>query len=117
MLDDEIIINDCEKWIFFGDTMLKGKKNDRVFHTACQTYLIKYYYSIQVNKNKTPIPVNITWTDDFLIHYRCRQNFFHVATSSPHHPHKPILKHKFAQKLRFKGSWDATGNIIKQQIL
>ena len=25
-LGDETIINDCEKWIFFGDTMLKGKR-------------------------------------------------------------------------------------------
>ena len=31
--------------------------------------------------------------------------------------HKPIIIHKFAQKYRFKGSWDATGKVVKQKIL
>ena len=117
VLDDETIINDCEKWIFFGDTMSKGKKNDHVFHNACQTYLIRYYDTIRINANKAPIPVNITWTDNCPTQYRCRQNFYHISTASSNHPHKPIQTHKLAQKYRFKGSWDATGKVVKQQIL
>jgi hypothetical protein len=39
----ETIINDCDKWLFFGDTMSRGKKNDHVFHNSCLSYLIKFY--------------------------------------------------------------------------
>jgi len=28
---DETIICDCDKWLFFGDTISKGKKNDHIF--------------------------------------------------------------------------------------
>ena len=44
---DETIVNECNKWIFFGDTYSRGKKNDRVFHNACLTYLIKNYDAIR----------------------------------------------------------------------
>ena len=90
VLDDETMINDCEKWILFGDTMSKGKKNNHVFHNACQIYLIKYYDSIRVNNSKTPIPLNITWTDNCLTQYRCRQKFFHVATALSKHTNQHI---------------------------
>ena len=116
-VDDETIINDCEKWIFFGDTLSKGKKNDHVFHNACQTYIIKYYDKIRIDSGLPAIPFNITWTDSCPIQYRCRQNFLNTVSAASHHTHKPIITHKFTQKYRFKGSWDATGKIVKQQIL
>ena len=78
--------------------MLKGKMNDHIFHNACQTYLIKYYDSIRFNNSKTPIPLNIIWTNNFLAQYCYCQNFFHDATASSKHPHKPINNHKFGQK-------------------
>ena len=40
---DEMITNECNKWIVFGDNIAKGKKNDNVFHDAYITHLISYY--------------------------------------------------------------------------
>ena len=40
---DETIINDCDKWIVFGDTLSKGKKNENVFHNVCLSHLINFY--------------------------------------------------------------------------
>ena len=40
---DQVIISDCDKWIFLGDTMSKGKKNDHVYHNACLHHVIKFY--------------------------------------------------------------------------
>lgn len=94
-----------------------GKNNDHVFRNVCQTYVILYYYSIRVNGNKTPIPLNITRTDNCPTQYRCRQDFFHVTTSSSKNLQKPIYNHRIWQKYSFKGSWDTTGKIVKQQIL
>ena len=37
---DETIICDCDKWLFFGDTISRGKKNDHVFHNSCLTHII-----------------------------------------------------------------------------
>ena len=61
---DRTIVNDCDKWIFFGDTYSKGKKNDHVFHNAYLTHIIKYYDRIRATDNKAPIPVNVVWTDN-----------------------------------------------------
>ena len=36
LVDDEKIVSDCEKWIFVGDNISTGKRNDQVFHNACQ---------------------------------------------------------------------------------
>lgn len=117
MLDDETMINDCDRWIFFGDTMSKGKKNDHVFHNACQTYIINHYDEERKTDGKDTIPMNIVWTDNCPTQYKCRQHFLKVATASSNHNSKSTIIHKFAQKFRFKGSWDATGKIVKQRIL
>ena len=42
------------------------------------------------------------------------KNFWMVASSTKHN--KSVIVHKFAQKYRFKGSWDATGKIVKEAI-
>ena len=117
LVEDETIVSDCEKWIFFGDTMSAGKKNDHVFHNACQTYIINHYDKQRLDSGLTAIPFNIVWTDNCPTQYRCRQNFYHVANAAKTSNHKPIVIHKFAQKYRFKGSWDATGKVVKQKIL
>ena len=49
---DEKIVNECSKWIFFGDTYSKGKKKNYVFHNVCLTYTIKYYDAIRATKQK-----------------------------------------------------------------
>ena len=50
-----------------------------------------------------------------------RQNVLNVATVTSNHTSNPdvhpIAIHKFAHKYRFKGSWDATGKIVKERIL
>lgn len=118
---DEMIANDCDRWVFFGDTMSKGKKNDHIFHQSCCTYVIKHYDSMREAVGKTPIPFNIIWTDNCPTQYKCRQNFLNVATSTSNHTSNPdvhhIAIHNFAQKYRFKGGWDATGKIVKERIL
>ena len=81
---------------FFGDTLSKGKKKDHMFH------------NVQI------VPINIVWTDNCPTQYKCRQNFWKVATSASRN--KSIIVHKFAQKYRFKGPWDATGKLVKQAI-
>ena len=48
---------------------------------------------------------------------KCRQNFLNVAQAAKHHENKAVIVHKFAQKYRFKGSWDTTGKIVKERIL
>ena len=37
------IVNNCDKWLFFWDTISRGKKNNHVFHNNCLTYFIKFY--------------------------------------------------------------------------
>ena len=97
LVKDETIVNECDKWIIFGDTYSKGKKNDHVFHNACLTYLIKYYDGIRAKDNKPPIPINVVWTDNCPGQYRCRQNFLNVATTAKHHDNKTIVVHKLAE--------------------
>ena len=117
LVDNETIVSDCGKWIFFGDTISAGKNNDHVFHNVCQTYIIKCYDKQRVDSGLTVIPFNIVWTDNCPTQYWCRQNFYHVANAANILSHKPVLTHKLAQKYRFKRSWDVTGKVVKKKIL
>ena len=101
---------------FFGSTLSRGKKNDYVFHEACLTYLCSFYDTQRKKEGKDVTPVNIVWTDQCPSQYKCRQNFWNVATSAEQTPHS-ICIHKFGAKYRFKGSWDAFSKVIKEQIL
>ena len=73
--DDETIVNDCDRWIFFGDTLSKGKKNDHIFHNACMTHIIKFYDNERLAEGKDVIPNNIVHMDNCPTQYKCRQNF------------------------------------------
>ena len=99
---------------FVGDTISKGKKNNHMFHNACTTHIINYYEKERVEARKDTILMNIVWTDNCLIQYKCCQNFWKVALSAM--ANKAIIVHKLAQNVRFKGPWDATGKLIKQVI-
>ena len=101
---------------FFGDTISKGKKNDHVFHNACLEHVINFYDKERSDENLPAIKINIIHTDNCPTQYKCRQNFFKVATHCKHHG-GAVMIHKFAQKYRFKGSWDATGKHVKEAIL
>ena len=43
---EEVIVNEYDKWIMFGDTISREKKKDHVFHNACLTHLIRHYVKI-----------------------------------------------------------------------
>ena len=88
-----------------------------MFHNACLTYIIKYYDGLRATHKKAPIPFNVVWTDNCPGQYRCRQNFLNVARASGTHDNKVVVVHKLAEKYRFKGSWDATGKLVKERIM
>ena len=108
-------MNDTDRWIFFCDKISRGKKNDHVFHNACLTYLIKFYDAERASKGKNSIPIDVIWTDNCDTQYKCRQNFLQIANASSQFG-KTVLSHKFSQKYRFKGPWDATGKLVKNAI-
>jgi len=110
------MICDTDRWVFFGESMSKGKKNDHVFHSACLDYLIKFYAKKREEEGLPEIKVNIVWTDQCPNQYKCRQNFYNVSTFAQRHDSRSTIIHKFAAKYRFKGSWDAYGKIIKERI-
>lgn len=101
--------------LFLGIQCQKAKKNDHVFHNACLTHLIKFYDAERERDLKPKILSNIVHTDNCPNQYKCRQNFYHVATSAK--AHQSRIVQKFAEKYCFKGSWDATGKLIKWAIL
>jgi len=103
-----------EKWIFFGDTLVRGKKSDTIFHNSCLTHIIKFYDDERKQQGKDTIPINICHTDNCAGQYKCRQTFLEVAMSCS--SRDTTMAHKFAQKYGFKGSWDAIGKLIKQAI-
>ena len=37
-LIDKTIVNDCDRWIFFGDTLSKRKKSDHIFHSLYNSH-------------------------------------------------------------------------------
>ena len=112
---DNTIVNDCDKWLFFGDTINRGKKNDHVFHNNCLTYLINFYDKERIKEGENTIPFNIIHTDNCAPQYKFCQNFLQIKNLSDNYC-KTTDVHKFAQKYRFKGSWDATGKLVKQAI-
>ena len=105
----ETMTNDCDKWIVFGDTLTKGGKNDHVFHNATLTHLINFYDS------ERKIDNNVVHTDNCAGQYKCRHNFWKIATSF--NDRSSRIVHKFAEKYCFIGSWDATGKLVKAAIL
>ena len=58
---------------------------------------------------------NIVHTDNYPTQYKYQQSFWQVAAAADTTDARII--HKFASKYRFKGSWDATGKIVKNCIL
>ena len=87
-----------------------------IFHNACLEHVINFYDKERSDENLPAIKINIIHTDNCPTQYKCRQNFFKVATHCNHHG-GAVMIHKFAQKYRFKGSWDATGKHVKEAIL
>lgn len=114
--EDETIVNDCDAWHFWGDTMSKGKKNDHVFHNACLDYVVSYYDTQRESKGLPPIKENLIWTDNCPTQYRCRQNFIKLATFSERHRNASASQ-LLAAVYKFKGCWDAAGKTAKSHIV
>ena len=93
---------------------VKGK-NDHVFHNTCLDYVVDYYDGERERAGCEKIPMNILHTDNCAGQYKCRQNFLKLTTFTDRHP-GTYAQHKFAQKFKFKGPWDATGKIVKEAI-
>eukprot|EP00957_Ditylum_brightwellii_P138423 10550400-Ditylum_brightwellii.AAC.1 len=60
------------------------------------------------------ISTNICHKDNCSGRYKCHQTFLQIGQS--YYRRKTTFIHKFAQKYGFKGSWDATGKLVKQTI-
>jgi len=102
---------------YFWRYIRKRGKNDHVFHDACIKYIQEFYDKEHTDEGLPLIEINIIWTDTCPTQYKCRQNFLNVATFGSKNGFKSKLLHKFGQKYRFKGPWDATGKMVKQRIL
>lgn len=104
------MVNDCDVWHFFGETISKGKKNDHVFHNVCLEEIVQHY------KRKTPtLNHALVWTDNCAGQYKCSSNFLKIASFSERVGDVRI-SHRFAQKYHFKGVWDAAGKIVKDHM-
>jgi hypothetical protein len=112
-VEHEKRVHECDVWYFFGSTISKGKKNDHVFHNACLEDIVKHYQRKRGRGNEIS-RVRI-WTDNCASQYKCRQNFWKIA-SFPSRVAGVEVWHRFGQKYDFKGVWDAAGKVIKQRI-
>jgi hypothetical protein len=108
----EHLVYECDIWRFFGESMSKGKKNDHIFHNACLDEIVSFYQEKFVTDKKPPVTIVRAWTDNCGGQYKCKQNFYKVATFGERHDGVAQI-HLFAQKDCFKGVWDGEGKIIK----
>ena len=95
--------------------LCQKEKNDHIFHNTYLTYIIKFYDDERIANREDRIINNIIHTDNCPDQYKCHQNIYHVVTAIIAARARNI--HKFSQKYKFKGSWDATGKLIKDAIL
>ena len=115
-LYDERIVSTCDKWVFFMDTLSKGKKNDYVTHNANLLHIIEYYDKINEENGNQRLKNNVIHSDQAPTQYKCNKNFIKIATFSREHNNSRII-HKYAQKYFFKGSWDSFSKTVKDNIM
>ena len=72
-------MNNYDKCVVFGNTMLKGK-NDHIFHNAALTHIVKFYDKERAAEGKLVIENNIVHANNCSTQYKCRQKFYKVAT-------------------------------------
>lgn len=109
----KIQICDTSVFCFFVCSISAGKKNDHVFHVACQEYIMELT-DVRYTKNSVKMfKRTINWTDNCPTQYKCRQNFIFIATHPRRNPETELI-HKFAEKFQFKGSWDGIGKNVKK---
>ena len=76
-------------------------------------HIIKHYQSNQPGMMDL-INCIITHTDNCPAQCKCRQNFAQLLKKTT--THKIAFLHKFSQKHGFKGLWDGTSKLIKNQM-
>ena len=116
---DEHLLTQCVVDQFIGGTESKGKSHDHQYHTACLLALIKKREQDRTPKynedGKRKPFVYYVITDDCSAQYKCRQNFIFMASiCNDMFPNNNIrIEHVFANKYRFKGTWDGEGKVTK----
>ena len=84
-----------------------------MFHNACLLRITQFY--------STKIPglrIEIIWTDNCGGQYKCKQNFFKIATFSERHTGVAAVHH-YAQKYHKNTTsrvWDGAGKVIKTHL-
>jgi phage tail protein X len=106
---------DCDVWHFFAESMSKGKKNDHITHNACLDRIVSFYQEKFITDKKAALTGVGVWTDNCAGQYKCKQNFYKIATFEDRHD-GVTLEHSFAQKFCFKGPWDGAGKVVKKFI-
>lgn len=101
--------------VCFLEIHYQKEKNNHVFHNACLSHIILFYNDEQKMNLKPKIETNVVHTDNCPTQYKRRRTFYHVATCAETH-HSRVIQ-MFAEKFCFKGSWDATGKLVKYAIL
>lgn len=84
-----------------------------MFHNACLDHIIDVYKKRFEEKSLTLKEV-IIWTDNCAGQYKCKYNFWKLATF--HERHGVNIRHRFAQKYGCKGPWDAAGKALKGKL-
>jgi hypothetical protein len=93
----------------------KRKKNDHEFHNACLEEIVCYYQLHRKQSKKAALTNVKVWTDNCGGQYKCRQNFWKVASFAGT-VFGVAVTHQFSQKYDFKGVWDAAGKVVKNYI-
>ena len=78
----EIVANECDEWMLFGDTVPKREKNDHSFQNSYLEYIIAFCDSERADNDKPPIPSNIAHAHDCGDQCECHQNFLKIASHS-----------------------------------
>jgi hypothetical protein len=105
-------INDFDVWYFFGGMILKGKKNDHIFHNACLKEIIETYKRQFQRDGGRVLNQAKIWTDNCAGQYKCNNKFLQITTF-PESVSGVLVLHRFAQKYNFKGVWDTAGKVVK----
>ena len=91
-MSDVTVINDCGKWVIFGDAVSKGE-NDQVFHNACLDYATSFYDNERSQQNQPRVRSDIAHTDNCASQCKCRQNFFKIASFGENHGQSKWIIH------------------------
>lgn len=118
-LKEELLVH-CAAHHFIGDTKSKGKSNNYAFHTDCLLHILREKESKRKPNDDGVFDEFVYYvvSDNCAAQYKCRQNFFFVASVCAREfaARNVRLEHVFATKYRFKGNWDGEGKVLKAML-